>query len=239
MGKYFSSDSDLSQYNVSEENSIDTTNVIPSTDNLTKPLSDETKEQLIQSTPSTTDEHINVVKQQTEHVSQMIQTYSEESKQEFKNHFEKFAPAELFEKLNQLIFVVTDLSNRITSLENNTSGTPPNKTHIRKEISNPQELYEMQEHGNISESIKIPDNNQTPVDIESVKKDIANIKKGKTPKNIPSDGLTDNTVNLEEMFPDLDDDGLQAAYASMSEKKVDRTTVIKPVPGNMRSITGF
>ena len=44
MSKYFSKDSDIFNYAVTEDDSIDASRITPSTDNLTQPLSEETKQ---------------------------------------------------------------------------------------------------------------------------------------------------------------------------------------------------
>ena len=48
----------------------------------------------------------------------MLTKRKRELKTKVKNQFELFSPAELFEKLNQIMFVLADLGNRISSLEN-------------------------------------------------------------------------------------------------------------------------
>jgi len=238
MGKYFSNTSDFSKYDVTDDNSVDTSTVIPSTDNLTNKLSDETKEKLSKTPNDATneDEYINLVKEQTDQVSSMIKKYSDESKQELKNQFKKFQPIEIFEKLNQIIFVIAELSNRINSLEKTIKGNSEEKEE-QKKISDPSELYAIQQHQELENKINIPENipeskEEKLPNIEEIKKKINEAKSGK----IPNDDYKDNSINLEEVFPDLDDEAYQAAYASSSEKEKTKTKTKEktPTPGKMR-----
>lgn len=242
MGKYFSKDSELSKY-VLPENTESVKNVIPLTDNLTNTLSDTTKEKLSKRfEPTNQDEYIDMVREQTDHVSNMIKKYSDESKKEFKNQFDKFAPAELFEKLNQLIFVVADLSNRITSLENKFSNnnTPPNsKNEI--EISDPADLFRLQhELDTLDSSKRFNQKPQNIPDVSAIREHLSNIKQGNKVRTIPTEEYIDKGIKLEEVFPNLDDEAYQAVYSSLSKQKThDYTTDDKPTPGGMRGITGF
>ena len=128
MGKYFSNDSDLSNYTTVADESVDTTKLaMPTNHILNQSSSVDAKEILHQfpknndyKQPTTTDEHIDFVKNQNALANHMVNSYSEELKTKVKNQFELFSPAELFEKLNQIMFVLADLGNRISSLENTT-----------------------------------------------------------------------------------------------------------------------
>lgn len=264
MGKYFSNDSDLLNYAVTDDNSVDVTNAIPHTDNLTQPLSDETKQKLTEKnhtdTISTEDEYINIVKEQSIKTSDMIQKYSDESKQEIKNQFAKFAPAELFEKMNQILFVLTTLSNKVDTLEKtilqNVKSVDNTTNNGKLEVRNPADLYKIQQtekinttsekddtpiipHSIPNKSQKVETSPQMP-DVNEVKKQLENIKKGIKPR-MPGDGYTDKSVNLEQMFPNLDDEAYQAAYRAIDQQQNpgDSTTSTKPEPGKMRGLNGF
>jgi len=263
MSKYFKKDSNaFDNYPVTEEDSVDVSRFTPSTDNLTQPLSEEKKEKLSVASqkpkePTNTNEYIHHVEKQTEQVSHMMKDYSEQSKQELINQFEKFSPVEMFEKMNQLFFVTVDLSKKIQSLEDKidlifnivTVGAKAQGINIPKQnnetqtIKDPAKLYAMQqmeEKGidTISpQSIpKQPEEQEPQIDINEVKKKLNDIKKG---KKIPNEGFTDKSVNLEEMFPNLDDEAYQAAYNAMDKIPKQTTTEEKPVPGNMKNIVGF
>lgn len=264
MSKYFSDDSDLLKtYSATEEGSIDTTRITPSTDNLTQPLSEEKKQLLAVSQkpkePSTTDEYIHHVEQQTEQVSQMIRTYSEETKQEMVDQFDKFSPVEMFAKMNQLFFIMSDLSNKVSNLEKKidvvvnitaveakSNGIDiPQQNNEEQEIKDPATLYAMQQMAEkgISEippqSIpEQPKKKEPQMNINDVKRTLSNIKSGKA---LPDEGFTDKSVNLEEMFPKLDDDAYQAAYGAIDSaaKKTPKTKKEVPEIGSMRNIAGF
>jgi len=276
MGKYFSNNTDLSKYNITIDNSIDTSKlVIPSTNNLTNPLSNETKEKLaIQRTPLDAineDDHINLVKEQTLEVTKVIQQYSKESKEEFKQHFERFAPAELFEKINQMIYVVTQLANKVTTLETIIKNSYINNETSSKSSNEKTEFNDLQETNiMVTEPQRIPTitkksqsafpsvsevkkellnkhnptlqnvNKKAMPSIDEVRQQLADIQNGKNIKSLPSEDYNDESLNLEELFPDLENDAYQAAYASMakSKEKLDKTDVT-PTPGKMKGITGF
>lgn len=249
MGKYFSTDTDTSKYGIvnEEKNAV----AMPSTDNLTVPLSNEKKERLSiikQDNAPTQDDYIDMVKVQADAATDMVKKYSEESKQELKNQFEKFSPVELFEKINQLIFVVADLSNRVSSMEQ-TIKTGKVEQPQEMEITDPETLYRIQSRmekrgiDNFEDAApksipQQPENNTVDVpDINDVRRRLAEIKSGV--KSIPSEGLVDKSIKLEEVFPNLDDEAYSAAYAAMQQNKVVEVTEERPQPGAMRGITGF
>lgn len=251
MGKYFSSDSDLTKFNISEEKQ---TSAMPSADNLTSPLPTASKEKLSvvrqENMPMTQDEHIDMVRVQADAASEMVNRYSRDTKKMIEQQFEKFAPAELFEKLNQVIFTLADLSNRISKLESKvdaivTGVVVPEKKPI--EITDPEQLYRLQnkleEMGKINNPESIPDsdtiNSEDKPNIEEIKKRLADAKSGKVRK-LPSEDLVDESVKLEEMFPNLDSEAYTAAYSAMNNyNKVENTESTKPAPGTLRNLTGF
>lgn len=244
MGKYFSNDTNFSNYDITNDNSVDATKAIPSTDNLTAPLSDETKEKLSR-TPNEAvneDDYINLVKEQTEQVSSMIQQYSDESKQELKNQFQKFQPVEIFEKLNQIIFVIAQLGNKITSLEKTLNTIMTNNADEPDDKNENNNDMNIDEHNETENDIpqSIPNTNQTSDDmptVNEIKQKINMAKNG----NKDNDTYTDKSVKLEEIFPNLDDEAYQAAYASsmLKERNKPKTEEKTPSPGKMRGITGF
>jgi hypothetical protein len=255
MGKYFSSNTDTSKFELTE--SVDKITV-PSVDNLTTPLSSQVKEKLSQTridTPTTQDDYIDAVKVQVDQVSDMVKKYSDESKKELKNQFEKFAPVELFEKINQLIFVIADMSNRISTLEQiiATNFNIQNQAQPKMvEITDPADLYRLQTRmdklgeDELSSTVtpqNIPsqpkNSNNVMPDVNDVRRQLNNIKQGKS-KSIPSEGFTDKGIKLEEVFPDLDDEAYSAAYTVMNKlKPTDNVVEETPQPGSMRGITGF
>ncbi len=250
MGKYFSSDSDLTKFNIEE---VEHKAAIPTADNLTSPLPQATKDKLAQQRiepPATQDDHIDMVKVQADFASEMVGKYSRETKKIVEQQFEKFAPAELFEKLNQILFTIVDLSNRVTSLEKtilaNSNGMP---TQEKKPITitDPEQLYRLQ--GRIDELTKIEqpasipqqaasDNNERP-HVDELRSMLADAKNGKARK-IPSEGFVGDGVKLEEMFPNLEDAAYTAAYTAMNTyNKTEHTDSKKPEPGSLRNLNGF
>lgn len=257
MGKYFSADSDLTKFTGFEEKP---NTVIPSVNNLTDPLPTDSKEKLStvrqDNIPMTQDDYIDMVRVQADAATQMVNRYSQETKKVMEQQFEKFAPVELFEKLNQIIFTIADLSNRITSLEQKidhiSNGTPIQEKKQPLEITDPEQLYRFQNKlDSLIASKKpesIPVNAQTNniseddisgIDINTVRRRLEDARAGNIRK-LPDEGLIDESIKLEEVFPDLDDDAYTAAYSAMNQySKVDRTETSKPEPGTLRNITGF
>ena len=260
MGKYFSNDSDLSKYNFTED-SVDASRVIPSTDNLTQPLTEKVKNNLSNrgKTPTIAkneDEYISIVREQTDSITDSIHKYSEETKQEITNNFKKFSPVELFEKMNQMLFIIGELSNKIKSLESkidllcDTSPVQPNKSQNSEKFmqeSTPNTAIEEKYVKNVQsipqKTIQAPAPKKTADSIDmmnktEVKNQLQGIISGKT--RLPTDGYIDGGVKLEEVFPNLDDEAYQAAYKTMAEQKEEvKLSNSKPIPGKMRAITGF
>lgn len=250
MGKYFSNDSDLSNYTTVADESVDTTKLAMPTNHILNQSSSVDSKEILQQfpknndykQPTTTDEHIDFVKNQNALANHMVNSYSEELKTKVKNQFELFSPAELFEKLNQIMFVLADLGNRISSLENTTknnmvSNNANNSNNGKIELSNPEDLLKFEK--SLEQNNPKPINDNTYLNPNEVKAALSNIRQGNIPKNIPSSEYIDNGLNLEEIFPHLDDEAYQAAYKAMSENKISNTDTQMPSPGNMRGITGF
>lgn len=245
MSKYFSQDSELFNY-TSEVTSDDPNNkspVIPSTENLTSPLDEQKKESLrIPADSIDENDYISLVHKQTAAVSDMVAQYSHDSKQEIKRQFDKFSPAELFEKMNQMMFVISTLNNKVDELSSLFAKTQMDTPSEDKELSNPEDLYVRQEKQRvIIQNENIPQQIPTKSTVDSVPaigditKQLSNIKSGAP--QLPDDGYTDSSINLEQMFPDLDDEAYQAAYSSMTQSDTpSKTEVKRPTPGDMRGI---
>jgi len=247
MGKYFSNDTDLKIH--IDDNEKNSNIVIPSADNLTHALSEITKEKLLKNKfePTNVDEYIDMVKVQTQQTTQMVQRYSEESKQDLKKQFDKFSPVELFEKINQLIFVVADLSNRIGKLEIAVKSKHTISDDEKPvEISDPADIYRLQQmldNGDFVNNEKNTDqekkNKLVDDDLDEIKKRLAAVKSNKPLKTIPSEGFTDSGIKLEEVFPNLDNEAYEAAYSELIKTNNNASFKDKPIPGGMRAIKGF
>lgn len=216
MSKYFSNNTNFSNYPISEDGSVETSTIPEFTnENI---LSAENRELLSTNNSS----ELEKLKLQNEQLQKMLNTYMAETNTNIPNQFNQFAPAELFEKLNQLIFVVSNLSNRITDMEKTIAGHK-NKVveHKTTTISDPAQIIAFEKEYNRN----------------NVQETLDNIKKG---KNIPMEDYIDNSVRLEEMFPELGDEAYQAGYNALSQIK---PTVTKPTDitaGQMRGgMNGF
>jgi len=267
VSKYFSSDASALKNNVRIEQNI---NALPITDNLSDSLSLEKRNLLGGSTSTRTnpdDEYIMSVLEQNDHVNSVLENYVNNTKQEIENKFKKFGPAEMFEKMNQVIYVVTQLSDRILALEKRLSEMEqieqykpnPQKEEIDNQstIISPNKDFDTSKIAVIDE-LKIPNskimNNLDKNDIQTSNSmnippmptadEVRSHLKSLTSGNggtMPINEYLDKGVNLEELFPHLDDEAYQAGYSSMLQNKNNSSTLTKdlPTPGGMRGITGF
>lgn len=216
MSKYFSKDTNFTNYPISEDGSVETSTIPEFTnENI---ISNENRELLSSNNSS----ELEKLKQQNEQLQKMINTYTTETNTNVPNQFNHFAPAELFEKLNQLIFVVSNLSNRITDMEK-TINNQQNKINEKRPttISDPAQIMAFEKEYNRN-------NVQAALD---------NIKKG---KNLPMEDYIDNSVRLEEMFPEMGDEAYQAGYNALSQIKPNVTKPTEIAVGQMRGgMNGF
>ncbi len=218
MSKYFSNNTDFSHYPINDDGNIPTSNIPEFTnENI---ISDEKKDIL---TNKQNNIELERIREQNIQLQKMLDNYTTETKSNIPNQFNNFAPAEIFEKLNQLIFVVSNLSNRITDMENtlkqqNRIITP---TTTSRTISDPSQIVEFEKEFSKNK----------------VQATLENIKKG---KNIPMEDYIDNSVRLEEMFPELDDEAYQAGYNALSQIKSTNNKPTDVTVGNMRAgLNGF
>ncbi len=238
MSKYFSNDTNLSKYDMTETNSVDVTMATHIPSELSENITHEQKELLNKPyIPMNTDEHISYVREQSNQIKKMVETYSEESKQTITNNFSKFAPAELFEKLNQIIFILANINNRLTALEDNSKEAKKTNPSINEAISDPKELYEFHKRQELNENRSTAEQQISVSEAQQIMKKILN---GENPLKIPDEGFVDKSMDLEELIPNLPDDAYQAAYASMAKaENTFNSPGEKIITTNMRNLTGF
>lgn len=238
MGKYFSNDSNFSQFDITDENSIDVTKVSPNNAVISESLDDDTIELLSSKyaalKQNISDEDLNIVKvhKEIQEINNIVENYSEETKKEIKNQFNVFGPAELMGKMNQIMFMMMNLNDRLISIEGAIKNQPVEKPKSQT-INDPRDLI------NIDKSLnRLEQTNNIP-SIDDIKIQLEKIKSGKVPVSIPDEDYIDKSVNLEEIFPDLEDEAYQAAYSAMKikQKTQSETTPVSPIA--MKHITGF
>jgi hypothetical protein len=270
MSKYFTNDVDVSlSHAESIQSSLRTEqNVVPSADNLTNSSQiDENTRKLLTPTKEfrspkdaiDDEDYIQLVYEQSAEVTESIKKFSNDTKQEIKNVFDKFAPAEIFEKLNQLIYVVTQLNNRVASLEeliqNNSPQITTNVQNNSQPIIKTNSIdTTITETMSTNSDLGIPVNHHTPfsnrptevtseddqpmMTVAEIKHHLRDITSGKSPSILPTNGYLDKSINLEKIFPNMDDEAYQAAYSSIaSAQNKPSLDVAPPTPGKMRGIT--
>lgn len=256
MSKYFTKDSVVfSNLTFEEEKLEENKKAIPLTDNLTNPLPNEIKNKLQKKKQKIQiadeeDTYIEDILEQSEHISKVIKDYADSKKEEIDNKFNKFAPAEMFEKINQLIYVVTQLNNRLVNIEdllkNSNSLETNNKELTQHKIENTQ-IVKKEDKSNsenqfLDKSLGFKNKDVEMPSIEQISKHLASLSSGGK-GTIPIENYLDSeSVKLEEIFPHLDDEAYQAGYSTMLKYKNQQNkqgTQSNPAPGSMKGIIGF
>jgi hypothetical protein len=234
MGKYFSNDSDLVNYAADIDGmSVDMTSqtTIPNSAPKTQEtLSDSQKEML--SRPVTSiDDKIEEIHEQNQEIKEQ---FNKIEKERVKQTFKSFDELEVLERLNQITFLLMQQNNRLNNIEeflksgsvttiekktNNTEYQTEEKQTVREsEInSEPQDLSKMSpiERHKYETEVEKEVDFMNPTEVQ---REINKIQYGGTP-SIPNEGLVDNSINLEETFPDREPEAYQAAYTAMEEVK--------------------
>lgn len=228
MGKYFSNDSDLVNYQADlGEMSVDMTKPT----NIHQPqqeLSSYQKEML--STPATSpntptlDDKIEEVHQQNEEIKEHFEQID---KARVKQTFKSFDELEVLERLNQITFLLVEQNDRISRIESFLKGhttpieqvveteTPIQQNEIDLTQQEPTDISQMSPtERHIMETQEKKEVNLT--NINDVKKELNRIQSG-NPPSIPDEGFIDNGVNLEELIPDRDPEAYQNAYKALDE----------------------
>lgn len=217
MSKYFSNDSDFSNYQDTTIILDNNTNKNTIINDIIEPLTPEKKE--ILNNISSKDTPIS----SNDQVNKMVNDYTHATNTEVKNQFNSMTSVELFEKMNQLIFVVSNLSNKIADLEIIIKNNKLKNMKEPMEISDPKDLIDLERKLNTFNK---------PASINDVQSQLNNIKKGNI--DIPLEDYIDNSVRLEEMFPNLDDEAYQAGYNALSQTKPKPQTSKNIDIGTMR-----
>lgn len=262
MSKYFSENSHLIKNDDFGFSSNETPHAMPLADNLTTQLNSEKRNLLSEKIESKSnkrfqnennleEDYIENVISQSEQINEVLNKYTEQTKQNIENKFNKFSPAEMFEKMNQLIYVVTQLSNKIQKLEETINNDVTHKSVQDIDVAEPKPEKKIEsqptqikkEHNElqIPKNIKAQNNalkKEIPpmLTADEIRTHLASLTSGKG-GTIPVNDYLDQGVNLEELFPHLDDEAYQAGYSAMlqAQNKVEVEKEL-PTPGNMRGI---
>jgi len=218
MSKYFNNTESLSTpiSEVSEEND----SIIPTH---IQQLDDSGKSNLQSKLNSTFDDEIKRVASQSAIIDDSMDELKKvtDSYTEIENALKKFKPLELFERLNQITFLMIEMRNRLDAIEN----------HLKIDEEKPPKSPI--EHFNESSYNKDNDLMNPKV----VKEQLNNIQRGGIP-TIPNENYIENGANLEEMFPGKPDEAYQAAYKSLAENqdKLNTQTTSKSPKGGIQGI---
>lgn len=235
MGKYFSNDSNLLNYDISDDTTVDMTKVaMPDISHQETPLSTE-KRSLLEparvdvSEQQSLDEKINEIQNQNQEIAE---EFNRIGRERVKQTFKSFDELEVLERLNQITFLLVEQNNRITNVENvlksfgNINPQQPIKEtlndremEVETEASLNQDISQLSaidKHKLELEAANKPLSNEDLMNPQKVSQEISRISSGKVP-SIPTEGLTDNSIKLEEIFPDRDPEAYQAAYKSLED----------------------
>ena len=142
--------------------------------------------------------------------------------------FKTFKPAELFERLNQITFLMIEMNNRMTAIEAQMRNG--NLSNTNDKPLSPKEQFE--------QSNPEKNNDQMPT-VEQVKNEIKKAQSEKKVPGIPTEDYIDKGVKLEEIFPEQSNEALQAAYESMAETEketVNNSSIGLNSNGGMKGI---
>ncbi len=179
--------------------------------------------------PNSAETHASKIKEDTEFVNKVVDnlenTITDRDKYNLNNTYEKFSGAEIFQKLNQVVFLLVELNTRIANVEEILAVNTNNITPLKPKLT-PREQYESNEDVD----------NTDLFDISNVKEQLNNISK-KIPK-IPGEDYLDKSKNLEDIFPNAPEEAIQASYNSMRNID-DIVEGEKVIPKGMQNLNGF
>jgi len=216
MSKYFNNTESLSTSisDISEENN----SIIPTH---IQQIDNDGKANLQSKLNNSLDDEIKKVASQSAIIDDSMDELKKvtDSYAEIENALKKFKPLELFERLNQITFLMIEMRNRLDAIEN----------HLRLDEEKPLKSP--------IEQFNETSNNDDLMDPKVAKEQLNSIQKGNIP-TIPNENYIENGVNLEEMFPGKPDEAYQAAYKSLAENqdKLNTQTVSKSPKGGIQGI---
>jgi hypothetical protein len=217
MGKYFSNDSDLVNYAADIDGmSVDMTKqtTIP---NSVPEIQSELRSDDIKPLSVTTDELGEKIIEISEQNQDIKKQFDNVGVERVKQTFKSFDELEVLERLNQITFLLMQQNNRLDAIEKklenvSVSNTKTNATEERE--LTPREMYELEQQARAENK----PNNDSLMNIENARKELQRITSGEVPK-IPTEDFKDESVVLEEIFPDKDPEAYQEAYKAMEYSK--------------------
>lgn len=218
MSKYFTDDNDISSLTEQLEPTESYATPIPNAVDVSY------KEQISQQTPiettaptapqkpTTVEEHIAAINTQNKQVDNAMKKISEQTAKEIENTFETIAPLELFERMNQLTFLMVQMNNKLTAIETILSeGVDLNTKNITVPKAEPEVKLTPKEQY-LQETTK----EMTPLEEAHNQLKTGMEAHG---NGLPTDGYTGAGTNLEKMFPNMPEEAYQAAYQGMNDEQ--------------------
>ena len=201
MSKYFSNDSNIDTTHITPD---EVSRAIPTPPKVEKSPA-MTSEQFV--TPTKIEEEVLKVAAQSAIVKETMDEINRVNPRKIEESFKTFKPAELFERLNQITFLMIEMNNRMTAIEAQMKSGVLYGDKSDKPLS-PKEQFE-QSNTNT--------NNEQMMTVAQVKEEIKRAQTEKKVPSIPTEDYIDKGVRLEEIFPEQSNEALQAAYESMAE----------------------
>lgn len=221
MSKYFTDDNDLSSLTTQIEQP--TTSVATPIPN---PVDNSIQNQINSqneipkkptNVPTSVEEHIASVTAQNNEVNTAMKHITQAAGEQIENDFKSLAPLELFERMNQLTYLIVKMNNKLTAIEKllidgGDAKTELDAANIRTESAthntstttsvSPKEQYlKQQEDSKRLSAVELAQ--------QQLSKGMYNHGNG-----LPSEGYADESNNLEKIFPNMPEEAYQAAYES-------------------------
>ena len=180
--------------------------------------------------PTSVEEHIAVVNHQNKTVNNMIKEITTGTAEEITNTFETLSTLELFERMNQISFLLVKMNARLDGIEKAI-------TDGKTQIVEPQQEYRQVEQTEVEptkvdyqeaakdavDTSKLSPREQYALEktenlspLEAAHKQLAD---GIKSNRLPDEGYIDSGTNLEKIFPNMPADAYQAAYESINDVK--------------------
>jgi hypothetical protein len=231
MSKYFTDDT-TSLTNQLEEQLEETNYVIPTPAAVDTTIQEKINQQNIKDIdqkPTSVEEHIAIVNNQNKTVNKMMHEITSGTAEEITNTFETLSTLELFERMNQISFLLVKMNSRLDNIEkvirNNTSTEQKTNNKVDQHIvpdTTASEKVDYQEvERNKSEISKLSPREQYELGtsknlspLEAAQKQLAD---GIKNNMMPDEGYDGIGTNLEKIFPNMPAEAYQSAYESIND----------------------
>jgi len=227
MSKYFTDD--ISPLTNQLENELEELNYAMPTPTV---VDDSIREKIIQQDSpkaKSVEEHIAIVNHQNKTVNNMIKEITTGTAEEITQTFETLSTLELFERMNQISFLLVKMNSRLDSIEKAiTNGVnsatvqqPQEYTKVEQVTTEPTKVDYQEEAQNKAEISKLSPREQYALEktdnlspLEAAHKQLAD---GIKSNGMPDEGYTGEGTNLEKIFPNMPAEAYQSAYEAIND----------------------